>query len=263
MIDFIPLWVVFFLVLAGALAAFEIGFFAGRRRRASGAHEDEGPVNAMVSSTLALLAFILAFTFSIALSRYDARRLLVVDEANTIGTTYLRTEFIREPYKSEIKRILKEYTEVRINGVVRHDLLKDAVARSEKLQDRLWEQTVAVGKESSGSPVTALFIDSVNELIDLHSKRITAGLLARVPETVWAILLIVAEASMCGMGFYCGLTARRREIMVSLLLLSFSTVILLVVDLDRPWEGAIRVSQKPLSDLYQKMSNDSQARRSP
>lgn len=104
----------FLAALAFGLLALEIGYRIGSWRHVHAIEEKEVPVGAMVASVLALLAFMLAFTFGLAASRFDARRQVVVDEANAIGTTWLRSRLLPEPQKSEAARLLREYVDVRV-----------------------------------------------------------------------------------------------------------------------------------------------------
>jgi hypothetical protein len=101
-----PLWVFFVGAAVSALLALEIGYRLGRWRHRRAVDEKPNPVGAMVASILGLLAFMLAFTFSLAASRFDARRQIVIEEANAIGTTYLRARLLPEPERSEIARLL-------------------------------------------------------------------------------------------------------------------------------------------------------------
>src|SRR6478735_3328306 len=98
--------------------ALEGGYRLGRWRHARAEGEKEAPVGAMVGSILALFAFMLAFTFGLAASRFEARRQVVVAEANSIGTTYLRAQLLRnEQQRNESARLLREYVDVRVGGV--------------------------------------------------------------------------------------------------------------------------------------------------
>ena len=104
-------------------------------------------MGAVVGATLGLLAFLLAFTFGMAASRYDTRKQLVLQEANAIGTTYLRAEFLQEPQRSDIRNVLREYAALRAQGVTL--LMTPAVmAQSSALHDRLWADAVVVGTKS-------------------------------------------------------------------------------------------------------------------
>jgi hypothetical protein len=109
----------------------------------------------------------LAFTCGMAESRYDAKRLLVIDEANAIRTTYLRAGFLPEPQRSKIRGLLREYVTVRAEGA-KTGKVSAAIARSEELQDWIWAETAALA-EKNPSPMAGLFIQSLNEAITLHT----------------------------------------------------------------------------------------------
>ena len=99
---------------------------------------------------------------------------------------------------------------------------------------------------------SALFIESLNETIDLHETRITARN-ARVPETVVLLLIGGSVLSLAMVGFSAGLTRRRSLLSAAVLVIALGAVITIVVDLDRPREGLIQVSQQPLIDLQQQI----------
>ena len=115
-LDVLPLWGLFLTIVALVLAAIEGGYRFGRYRNRYAGHEKEAPVGAMVGATLGLLAFMLAFTFGMAASRFDTRKLLVLDEANAIGTTYLRTAMLPER-RDEIRDLLRSYADARLEAV--------------------------------------------------------------------------------------------------------------------------------------------------
>src|SRR5208337_190367 len=116
-LDLLPIWGVFLATVAVVLLAVEGGFRLGQYRRRRSEQEDRPPVGEMVAATLALLAFMLAFTFGMAASRFEVRRGLVIDEANAIGTTYLRAGLLPEPYREEVRKLLREYVSVRLEAI--------------------------------------------------------------------------------------------------------------------------------------------------
>jgi hypothetical protein len=116
----------------------------------------ETPVGAIIAAILGLLAFLLAFTFGMAASRFDTRRELVLDEANAIGTTYLRAALLPEPHRTEIRSLLRDYVDLRLQAA-QPEMTVPALAGSEELQGRLWAQAVIVG-EKNPTPITGLFI---------------------------------------------------------------------------------------------------------
>lgn len=107
-LDALPLWGVFGAILIVVLLSVECGYRLGRYRRNRHEQEKETPVGTMVGATLGLLAFILAFTFGLAAARFDTRRQVLLDEANAIGTTYLRAGMLPEQ-RNEIRTLLRNY----------------------------------------------------------------------------------------------------------------------------------------------------------
>jgi len=250
-LDRIPLGPFFVLTVLLSLLCVEIGFQLSIHRSNQGVPESESSVNSMVGSTLGLLAFMLAFTFGVAMSRFDDRRQLIVDEANAIGTTYMRADLIDEPHRSAVKRILREYIDIRVQGAQHASLMELAIRKSEELHDDLWAHAAAVGR-AHDSDVISLFIESVNDVIDLHAKRL-ANARGRVPESIWAALLFVSALSMGGMGYQIGLSGHRSWWASLILVITFSMVMLIIADLDRPWEGLLNVSQQSLINLSNKL----------
>ena len=251
-IDYIPLWALFAGTVLMVLLAMEGGYRLGSRHRRRREHEHEAAAGAMAAATLALLAFMLAFTFGMAASRFDARRDLVLEEANAIGTCYLRAQMIPEPYREEIRNLLRQYVVTRVEGVQK-GRVEEAIAKSEQMQDQIWSRAAAVGEENPESIVVGLFIQSLNDVIDVHSKRVTA-VLNRIPATIWIALYFVSLLGMTATGYHSGLTGLRSTPMYVLLVLTFSAVLWLIADLDRPGAGFLRVSQHPMIELKNKLT---------
>jgi hypothetical protein len=254
-LDALPLWGVFVFTLVLVLAAVEMGYLMGRSRHARVAGEKEGPVGAMVGSTLGLLALMLGFTFSFAANRFDVRRTVLIDETNAIGTTYLRADMLPEPHRAEIRALLREYTDARLEGVRRNDLAK-VLERSNEIQQKLWAHAVALGRESPNSIVVGLFIQTLNETIDIHAKRLLIVTRTRIPTPIWATLYLIAIVSLLGLGYQSGLSETSRSPAVFMIAIAFSLVICLVADMDRPQEGAIKLSQQSMIDLQTMMHAD-------
>jgi hypothetical protein len=232
--------------------AMEVGYRLGRWRHSRAPDEREQPVGAMVGSILGLLALVLGFTFSLAASRFDARRQVVLEEANAIGTTYLRARLLPTPESEEIAKLLREYVDVRLRAVQQGQLV-DMISRSEQLHELLWTQAKAVADDDSHSIITGTFIQSLNEVIDLHAKRMLVGLRSRIPLVIWVALLSLAFLGMLAVGYQAALSTTRRSPAMFVLILAFATVLFLIADLDRAQEGLLRVSQQALIDLQHTM----------
>lgn len=250
--DLIPLWL---LVLAfGSLlwASVEVGYRWGKWRHQHIADEQVQSVGAMVASILGLVALLLGFTFSFTASRFDARRQGVLEEANAVGTTYLRANFLPAEVRTAAVKSLKEYVDVRLEGVRSGDPTA-AIARSEELQLVLWSQATTAGNQQPNSQVVALYVNSLNNMIDLHSVRIHAGLRSRLPLVIWVGLLTISFLSMAAVGYQSGLANSARSPVKSVLIIAFTIVLALIADLDRSNEGLLRVSQQPLADVQKLM----------
>ena len=250
--DALPLWGLFAATVVIVLLSIEAGYWLGQYRRRRSEEEKEGPVGAIVGATLGLLAFILAFTFSLAASRFDARRQIVVEEANAIGTTYLRAGLLPDGRASKIRKLLKEYVGARLEAAKTGDI-EMVMRRSDEIHGELWKEAEAVGQEHPDSIVVGLFIRSLNETIDIHAKRILVGLRSRIPPVLWGALYVVAILTMAGVGYQAGLTKSRRSLATVVLVMTFSAIMLLVADLDRPREGLLTESQQAMIDLQNTM----------
>src|SRR5436309_7556368 len=115
-------------------------------------------------------------------------------------------------------------------------------------------------KKNPNSIVVGLFVQSLNEVIDLHAKRVQAAVRSRIPGAIWVGLFGVAAFSLAAMGYHAGLVGTGRSLAVLAVALTFSVVIELIADIDRPQQGVLRVSQRVLLDLQQSMRADVPAR---
>src|SRR5262249_29209740 len=209
---------------------------------------------------LALLAFILAFTFGIVSDRYDARKGLVREEANSIGTTYLRTDFLAEPDRTESKALLKEYVSDRLatvetlrTGRMTAEQMAASLPRASQTHRRLWEIAVANSHKDMNSDIGALYVESLNGLIDLHAMRVAVAPQTRFPAGIWTALASLTFLGMVAVGYQMGIAGSKRSLVQPILAISFSVVIALIAELDRPQAGYIKVSQQPFVDLLNSM----------
>jgi hypothetical protein len=251
-LDALPLWAFFVVILLIALGSVEAGYLLGKSKYKRGKQDQNAPLSEMVGALLGLLALILAFTFGFGAQRFEARRQAILDEANAIGTTYLRTKMLPER-RDEIQTLLKEYVDVRLKAVLADDVA-EAVRLSENIQNRLWEQAVAVGEKNPNSIVVGLFIQSLNQTIDLHATRVQVGLRNRIPAAIWFVLISMMIVSLVVMGYHAGLAGAIRPLAVLAVAFAFSAVIELIADLDRSQQGLHKVGQHALMDLQRSMN---------
>jgi hypothetical protein len=255
-ISLLPLWAVFVLTMVLCMSAVEAGAaLAGIALRQRPEKEPDGPLGSLVGAVLGLLAFFLAFTFGMTATRFDARKQLVLDEANAIGTTYLRAGLLPQEHGLGMRRLLREYADLRLALTI--DNYPENLERAEAIHGQLWSQTKSLIQADMDSEIRSLFIASLNQLIDLHQSRKTVALQYRIPETVWLVVYLLSALSMLAVGYQVGMSGMRRLRGTPVLAASFSLVILMIADIDRPGEGLMSVSQQPIADVQQSMLADS------
>jgi hypothetical protein len=254
--DALPVWVVFPATILVVVVAIEGGYRLGRAVHRRSGDEKESPVSAIAGTILALLAFIMAFTFGIVSDRYDARKVLVREEANAIRTAWLRSDFLPEPDRAEAVRLLRDYVDRRLAAVQSMDLpeLTAALVESVRLQRQLWDMAVVNARKDMNSDVAALYIESLNDLSNIHASRVNVGLQARMPAGIWWALYALVLLAMLAVGYQTAIAESRRSWIMLMLALSFSLVITLIAALDRPEGGYLPVSQQPLKDVRALMS---------
>ena len=250
--DALPLWAVFVATIMLVLLAHELGYRLGAARQKAASHEKEAPVGGMVAATLALLAFLLAFTFGLGANLFQMKREVVLDEANAIGTTYLRADFLPEAEGIAVRELLREYVDVRLAAAETGDVAT-AIARSEQIQTLLWAHAAKNMNANPDSIAGGLFIETLNDVIDLHAKRLLIAVRSRIPSTIWIALYLVAFFAFGTMGYHGGLAATNRSFALLAVAVIFSAVIWLIRDLDTAQEGTLRVSQQVMIDLRNSM----------
>jgi hypothetical protein len=251
-LDLLPLWLLLAFTLALLVLAVEAGYRLGIVRARSSAHEREASIDALVGATMGLLAFILAFTFSAATSRHDTRKQLVLDEANAIRTADLRAQVLPEPHRSDVRALLREYVDVRVQGTRDVTQLQQAIKRSEELPVVLWARAASLGQEVRIQDRSA-FQAALIDIITLHTKRLTAAIHNRLHAPIWYALYCLAILAMALLGYRAGISGRRSIVAVMTTVLAFSTVIVLIADIDRPQQGIVTVSQQAMLDLQDKL----------
>jgi hypothetical protein len=243
----IPEWLVFPATIAAFLLAAKGGFLLGARVRARMGSGGVAEMGTTVGGLLGLLGLLLAFTFGMAGERFERRKTLVIEEANAIGTAWLRTDLVPEPQRSQARAALREYTQARLDAVdpSRRD---EALARSERIQVPLWSAAAAAAAAAPTAPV-ALFVAAVNEVIDMHARRVAAALRNPIPPAIFGTLYAVAVLVLGSLGYARGLTDDRSAVATVVLSLVLAVVILLILDLDRPYAGLLTVSQQAMQDV--------------
>jgi uncharacterized membrane protein YidH (DUF202 family) len=237
---------IFLVSLVLLIAATEIGRWFGKR----GGSRVEDNVPTLEGAVLGLLALMIGFTFAMALSRFEAHRDAVLDEANAIGSTALRARLLPAPNNAECIKLLKSYVQVRLD-ITQHVLssaeFNAATSRSNEIQESLWRQAKAVAMIDNGMVPTGLFIQSLNDMFDNQAKHQSA-IRDRVPNIVFLTLYGIAAIASALAGYASGLGRRPSQFPVYVMIVLVCALILLIQDLNRPLTGFIEASQQPMID---------------
>ncbi len=255
-------WTITLSLLALMLLAMEAGSRVGRRSQGTSNAESRSQISTVLTSLLGILALLLGFTFSIALDRYNGRSLAVVNEANAIGTAFLRTDLLPEPARSDTRRAFADYTGVRVRmSVLTWNQKEERIAllaRVLELQDELWRRAAEVSQQAPDAATTGLYVQSLNDMIDAYSSNL-AELLRHVPHLVMLLLFAAFIVSGGMIGYSAGLAGNRPARATYLMVCVIVLLMYMVMDLDRPHRGIIQVSSQSLVDL-QKSIDDSVSR---
>ncbi|MHC4132728.1 MAG: bestrophin-like domain [Planctomycetota bacterium] len=249
-----PLWGILLITLGILFAAFEGGFLLGRHRYKHSSKAKDSPVGPMVAATLGLLAFMLTFTFGIAASHFNTRRYLVLDEANAIWSTYAMTEMLTDDPSAQSKELLREYVDIRLKNIQSFGELKDLIFQSNAIQDKLWSIAMSGEVKGTGTSSAWLYVQSLSDMINMQTKRISYGAHGRVPTSIWVVVYWLAILGMAAMGYHAGLVGKRGFFAYMVLIFTFSMVIVLIYDLDRPKQQLFKVSQQTMINLQQRIN---------
>lgn len=239
-----PLLIFVVSVLAQWLAAY-IGDFLRKRWRAPSPDERED-LNTVQTATLTLLALIIGFSFSMAVSRYDQRKNYEEAEANAIGTEYVRADLLPADNAARVRELLSKYLDQRIIFYETRDerQLRQVDAETAKLQAELWSAALPAAK-SQPTPVAALAVSGMNDV--LNSQGYTqAAWWNRIPVAGWALMLLIAAACNILVGYS---ERGRGALVLAILPVIVSVSFFLIADIDSPRQGVIRVLPRNLIAL--------------
>lgn len=227
----------------GILLCLDIGFRIGEansKKNHDLAYEGTGTIDAAV---FALLDLLVGFSFAGAMSRFDARRELIVHEANAIGTAYLRIDMLPANDQPEVRALFREYLDTRLRGF---ELLRSTgganqeFARATEIQQQIWSRSLAASRNDSTQNSTRLLMPAINEMIDVTTSRMIAGG-TRLPALIFLLLVSVTLLS----GLLAGHAMAKRKSRSWLHMLLYATVIPITIyavpDFEDPRSGLIRV----------------------
>jgi hypothetical protein len=192
---------------------------------------------------------------SMALTRFEIRKHLVLEEAQAIGGAHLLSRLLPVEEGKEIADLLRAYTNVRIrveDGRDAYEQIAAARQESARLQETFWRRAVAYGQKDPNPVRSGLLLESLKEVIQLNAARLMA-FQDQVPAAVIYAIAVVGLLAVMVVGYTFGLSGLRQPFSICMLSLAITLVLAIIIDVDRPREGFIHVSQQPLLDLQKQL----------
>jgi hypothetical protein len=254
----LPEWLMILLFVGVMVAACETGYWLGLRSRAG--ERTKALVPIVAASILAIMGLLLGFTMSMSVSRYDGRRRLVVEEANAIETAYLRAQALPPPESAELQELIRQYAGVRLSvslGASDPQKLQQGREEAARLQKQMWSSAAALARKDPQSVPVGLLMESLNNVLGVENSR-WISFVAHVPEGVLFVNALMGLVSALLVGYDFGISGHRDPLSESLLIFSIAMLLAVIIELDRPHSGVIRVSQQPLIDLQQRLAAPNQ-----
>jgi hypothetical protein len=243
------------------LLATEVGIRFGAATRARRREEETSYIDFIQGSMLGLLSLLLGFTYALAADRHDARTELQVREANALGTAYFRSGLVTDPSRSELRESIRQYVDAAAQS---DDVIDDPVKaaesyqRAERALQILWPAGLRAIEGREPTEADSLLLQSLNDVIDLHEQRI-AAFEYRVPKIILWLLFFLAVASMAMTGYAIGLNGSRKFFLTTWMAIFVVAVLLVIVDLQHPRQGFIRVSQNSMIRLRDRLQAEKAA----
>src|SRR5215213_354881 len=209
LINSIPLSALFCSAAFFVVVSWEVGFRFGKLFATRRQPVKEQAISTTVAAILGLLGFLLGFTFNMASGDFIERRKVLINDVNAIETTYLRAGMIAEPERSGVRELLREYVDLRVKASTEIEL-DPLLERSDEIRDRLWDYATA-GAEKNRDAITAQFVVSLNQLIDVNTTRTTIVFQHRIPDTIWIALYGLTILGIGALGYQNGLDLAERS----------------------------------------------------
>ena len=247
-----------FALFFGVIGCLEIGRAIGRWRHAADPAISTEGSGAVEGAVYGLLGLLVAFTFSGALTRWEGRIGYVVEEANDIGTAWLRIDLLPESAQAPLRELFREYLDTRIaayEAIPDPEAAKRAFARATELQQQIWKQSVAECLKPEGERARLLLLPALNAMIDITTTR-TVAMQTHPPVVVYVLLLGLLLASSLMSGLAMATSPHRHFIRMVCFALAMSVGVYVILDLEFPRLGLIRIDaiDQVLRDLRASMN---------
>lgn len=255
--DALPIWLVLGVSVAMMVLSFEIGGRLGSTPKKKRVKEQLSQVRSLMGAGLGMLAFMLGFSFNIAQNHFEKRNEAFLLEINAISATYLSAGLLSPEDEAYSKSLIRDFVAGRISlaeaaTAGQMEVVAEEIQAGEDLLHTLWERAEAVETEF-GSGSSGGFSGPVLTMISANEGRKHAAIYNRIPPVIWISLSFVTALSMLVVGYHAGLTGTRSRVASWTLAFSFSVVLTLVADLDRPKMSLFSVNQQQMLDLQKSM----------
>jgi len=259
--DQIPIYLILVAATLAQVGFIEVGFRYGFSRRVGPFKAQMAQVRAIMGASLGLLAFMLAFSFSMAQQHFEERTAAYMAEVSAIDSAYRGADLIQPNSREEAKELLVNFATLRLEttDAARQDDMTAVVAmirESERMHDQLWSIAETSMENEAERDETGIFAQSVLAMISAHDARLQASVFNRISPIIWLTLFLMSLLSMVVMGYQAGLTGSRSSLATWTLAITFSAVMTLITDLDRPNMTLFKMNQDLLVELENRMVDD-------
>jgi hypothetical protein len=257
-LDGIPLGMVLVMAVFGQVAFIEAGFRFGSSKHEKQHKAQMAQVRAIMGASLGLLAFMLAFTFNMAQQHFEQRTQAYMMEVSAIDSAFRGADLIKRDARAGARDLLRDFAALRLRtSLAANDSDMDAVIEmvreSERMHDLLWSIAESSMEGSENGEDTGIFAQSVFGMINAHDARLQAALFNRISPIIWITLFLMSLLSMTVMGYQAGLTGTRSSLATWTLAITFSAVMTLITDLDRPNMSLFQMNQGLMIELENRM----------
>ena len=257
--------ILFFIVVAIFCVVLELAFRLGRHHRTHSSDSNRSHLTVLQTALLGLLALLLGFNFAMATSRFEARKTLIQDEVTVIGSTYLRAKLLPSDLRGKMSALLKDYVSARIEFMragTDEKLLKAASESSRTIEDQLWNLAATAEAQGEATAAMNLVIQSLTDVYNVNEKR-RAEQDNHVPATVINLLFVVAIGALGFIAYSYGLGHRRRHGSTAIFAILIAMVFTIILDLDQPRSGFIRVGEESMLRLQEDLNRMSSGNERP
>ena len=257
-LDHVPLLLVIVLATLTQILFIEFGFRYGKTKQGGPGKAQMAQVRAIMGASLGLLAFMLAFSFSMAQQHFEERTRAYMLEVSAIGAAFRGADLIQVDARSEAKEILLNFAKLRLELAqaakkADREAMVEMIRESDRMHDQLWSIAESSMEGAGTGEDTGIFAQSVLGMINAQDARLQAGIFNRISPIIWFTLFLMSLLSMVVMGFQAGLTGTRSSLATWTLAITFSAVMTLITDLDRPNMTLFGINQSLMVELENRM----------